>query len=173
MVWRCRQREEQSPRVRNTVSGEFERKTEDLTFKVVCSVSDCVWTNRRGGGDIGHHFITPPVQMLCCSISTQFDFIQEITLRTKISSWRTWGPGITDCGWVTQLQKLNGSKAKASQSGTGQQSSQLNPQRPLWAHRRARTCCRMRLVVLKRSRCSSIKRLETSQISWSGKPWMG
>lgn len=35
------------------------------------------------------------------------------------------------------------------------------------------TCCRMRLVELKRLRCSLISFVETSQISWSGKPWIG
>lgn len=35
------------------------------------------------------------------------------------------------------------------------------------------TCCRMRLVEVKRSRCSLISFVETSQISWSGKPWIG
>lgn len=35
------------------------------------------------------------------------------------------------------------------------------------------TCCRTRLAEVKRSRCSLIIFVETSQISWSGKPWMG
>lgn len=132
------------------------RKTEDLTFKPICSVSGCVWTTRRRGGDISH-VITPPVQTLCCSVSTQFDFIQGATLTIKIAGSQT----------------VAESHSCRSSTVAGQRSTQLNPQRPLWAERRARTCCRMRLVVLKRSRCSSIKRLETSQISWSGKPWMG